>query len=218
MRRRSCCSSARMIGSSAPNGSSKSSASGSSRQRAHQADALPLSARELERITRQQRRRQLHQFRERRDARVDLGARTIARGEGDILPRRQMREEAAVLDDVADAAARVAIERRAVERNLAGVGREQAHAQTQQRRLAASRRTEQDGAAAAWEVEVDVDGELRAEELANAAEPEHPRIIEQMLPVLRRSPSCTTKPAQPTVEEPATRSTFAIFDRHHKMH
>ena len=154
------------------------------------------------------------------DARVDLRARSPARRQRHVLDGGQVRKEPALLNDVADASPRRAAERPTVEEHLAGVGHDEPHEQAQQRRLAAARRAEQHRRPPAPKLEVDLDGELPAEGLAYRAERKHPRIIRQNRRPLSDGPLVHPQPTPtptPVEERATTRDTLARRAGSHKL-
>ena len=109
--RRSSCALPRMIGSSAPNGSSISSSVGLCGQRPRHADALLLAARELVRkLAGELRRIELEQIEQLLDARRRSALRSQPSRRGTVAMfcgHRAVRKQAVALDGIADAAAQL---------------------------------------------------------------------------------------------------------------
>src|SRR5260370_11183095 len=137
-------------------------------ERPHQAHPLPLPARELRRKPVEASGGEAGEGGELGGARLDarLLPAEIARHQGDVPARAQVRKQPAFLDDVAHAAPereRIARpELDAFEADPAGVGLEQADHEAQQRRLAAAARPEQDRGPRRLELEVDGPERARA--------------------------------------------------------
>ena len=149
-------SSARTRASSAPNGSSRRSTSGSRRERPGERHALPLAARELGRVAVAEA-LQLHEVDQLVDAGLRLGRRALAdlQPERDVVAHRHVLEGRVVLEDEADASL---LGRRvggvlAREEDLARVGLLEAGDDPQQRRLARAARAEERGEGASVDID-----------------------------------------------------------------
>ena len=132
-------------------------------QRAHQADALALAARQLGRVAVEAVGGEAGQGAQLVEAARDAGGvpAEVARHQRRVVRGGEVREQPAVLDHVADAAAQRLdrVRRRAgppSTRTSPGVGRDEPDQQAQQRRLAAARRAEQRGGLARREGELEV--------------------------------------------------------------
>ena len=119
-------------------------------ERAHQADALALSAGKLGGITIECFAREPRQSAKFVEPRFHLGSRAaeMARHEKNVGAGGEMRKEPALLDDVADAAAhllgaRLASTSQVIKYDLAAVGLEEGDDQTQESRFSATARTDQ---------------------------------------------------------------------------
>jgi hypothetical protein len=118
-------------------------------QGAHQPDALALAAARLQRIARKEARLDVNELRELANARVDSGRAPPApsREERDVAHVRQMRKQAAVLNDVPDAEAQAVRARRRqhgpANHDRSGVGDDDANDGSEQRRLPAAARPHQ---------------------------------------------------------------------------
>ena len=149
--RRSDCNSARIIGSSAPNGSSSRITSGSSISARIKAHAPPLSAGKLSRIAPQavaRKPRQLGQFRRALCNRLRRPP-EIPRHQRDVSFRRQVREQASVLEHVSDSPpegkAVVLRQLRAVDADGSRIGLDQPDDQPEQGGLPAAARAQKNG-------------------------------------------------------------------------
>ena len=122
---------------------------GREHERAHQADALALPAGELGRITSERIAWKLRERAELFQTRFHfrLGSSEVSRHEENVGARRQVREEAALLDDVADAPTnllRVRVRHfLSVKQNLARVRPEEGDNEAKQRRFSAAARADQ---------------------------------------------------------------------------
>ena len=159
---RKTCISWRSFRSSAPSGSSRSSTFGPVDDRARERDALPLAARELDRLAVAVAAEAHHV-----EHLVHLAAARVARDAlhleavADVLADRHVREERVVLEDGVDVARvrRLPGDVLAAERDPARVGLLEAGDHAQRRRLAGARRAEQREELARGDCQVDaVDG------------------------------------------------------------